>query len=234
MILIALETSSKFGSIALFRDEQLLEEQTLPRTDGTAKTLAPALDELLGRHSISPSRLDLIAVTSGPGSFTGLRIGIVTAKFLAYASKAEVIGVNTLYAIAQQSPLEANRATAMLDAQRNQLFVAEFRREDNWFNPAVETHIVDRDSWMDNLNVNSTLIGPILEKLTSKIPDNVPVAPQQSWELRASSVGKLGLHLYQNGHRDDYWRLVPNYYRLSAAEEKAKKIDAEKQGQARN
>jgi tRNA threonylcarbamoyladenosine biosynthesis protein TsaB len=185
MISLALETSSKYGSIALFRDDQLVEEQTLPRTDGTAKTLAPALHELLARHAVSPRSLDLIAVTNGPGSFTGLRIGIVTAKILAYASKAQVIGVNTLHAIALQAPDEANRVTAILDAQRSQLYVADFHRVDNWLEPIAETRITDRETWIDDLTSESIIIGPVLEKLSSNMDSSVPLAPKESWEPTA-------------------------------------------------
>jgi tRNA threonylcarbamoyl adenosine modification protein YeaZ len=149
----------------------------------------------------------------------------VTAKILAYASKAQVIGVNTLHAIALQAPDEANRVTAILDAQRSQLYVADFHRVDNWLEPIAETRITDRETWIDDLTSESIIIGPVLEKLSSNMDSSVPLAPKESWEPTAVNVGRLGLHLYQQGQRDDYWKMVPNYYRLSAAEEKARAED---------
>src|SRR5688572_20388398 len=96
------------GSVAALEGE-LVAEMELDSARRTAQTLVPALDVLLRQVAWKPQDVDLIAVTQGPGSFTGLRIGVTTAKTFAYACGAAIVGVNTLAAIARQVPASSGR-----------------------------------------------------------------------------------------------------------------------------
>ena len=106
MIVLALETSALAGSVALFHGDRLLVQRELDSTRRSAQTLAPALAELLAAAGLTPRDVRLVATTVGPGSFTGLRVGVTTAKTFAYAVGAEVLGLNTLEVIAAQTPSE--------------------------------------------------------------------------------------------------------------------------------
>src|SRR5262249_41581863 len=125
MRILALETTGQSGSIALLQDETIVREATLPQTERSAKSLAPAIQRILSESRWKAREIELITVATGPGSFTGLRIGVTTAKTLAYAIGAQVIGVNTLQAIAAQAPSETYRLWAIVDAQRQQVFAGE-------------------------------------------------------------------------------------------------------------
>src|SRR5262245_11167899 len=120
MRILALETSGTGGGVALFQDSNLLGELELPPPARSAASLAPAISTLLATHQVPPSQIGLVAVTVGPGSFTGLRVGITTARFFAYAAGAQVLGVNTLAAIAESAPQvdEGKRLSVVIDAQR--------------------------------------------------------------------------------------------------------------------
>src|SRR5208337_2248427 len=102
--ILALETSELTGSVAVAADGKVLAELQLDPQQRSAQWLAPAIRSLLERVGWQPREIGLIAVTIGPGSFTGLRVGVATAKILAYATGAQVLGIGTLEAIATAAP----------------------------------------------------------------------------------------------------------------------------------
>ncbi|MFI4874343.1 MAG: tRNA (adenosine(37)-N6)-threonylcarbamoyltransferase complex dimerization subunit type 1 TsaB, partial [Blastopirellula sp. JB062] len=104
MKLLALETSLRQSSFALLEGDQLLRQVDIDPQRRTAAALTPALDEAFDQVGWKPPQIELIAVSHGPGSFTGLRIGVATAKALSYVSGAQVLGIDTLRVIAAQSP----------------------------------------------------------------------------------------------------------------------------------
>lgn len=127
--LLALETSGKSGSVAILQSDSLATDCTainLSDQWGSAKTLAPAIKELLSQASMVPSDLNAIALVTGPGSFTGLRVGVATAKAMAYALKIPIVEVDTLDAIASQNLQHPQTLHVILDAYRGQVFYAPY------------------------------------------------------------------------------------------------------------
>jgi tRNA threonylcarbamoyladenosine biosynthesis protein TsaB len=225
MRILAIETTERIGSVAALDGAELVAEARLPSDQRSAQSLAPALAKLLKQLGWLAGDVDLIAVTDGPGSFTGLRIGVTTAKTLAYAAGADVLGVNTLEVIAAQAPSlddEVNaKITAVIDAQREQLCSASFSWSDRAaIHCAGETHIVDRADWLSSRQPGEVVTGPGLSRLTDDLPQHVTVVDAEHWAPRAATVGKLAVAHYESGRRDDLFQLVPSYYRPSAAEEK--------------
>jgi tRNA threonylcarbamoyladenosine biosynthesis protein TsaB len=221
MRILAIETTGQAGSVALLEGAMLAREIMLPAAERSAKTLAPAIREILDAAGWQPSDIRLIAVATGPGSFTGLRVGVTTAKTFAYAMRGEVIGVNPLEAIAAQAPDDIKRVSAVIDAQRQQVFVREFVRDSaGEFQPIEVAAILDSDTWLAGIKPAASVSGPALERLAAQIPAGVTIVPRELWSPRAATVGQLGWRRYQSGARDDLWRIVPQYFRPSAAEEK--------------
>jgi tRNA threonylcarbamoyladenosine biosynthesis protein TsaB len=221
---LALETSGQSGSVALLDGETIVGDLSLPLDERNAKTLAPAIQEILTSAGWQPGEIRLVAVAVGPGSFTGLRVGVTTAKTFAYAVRAEVIGVNTLEAIAAQAPPDVKRLAVVLDAQRQQVFAADFARGPAGdFECVSDTAIVDNDTWLAKLDPAVAVSGAALEKLGARLPAGIVVVARECWTPRAATVGHLGWRQHQSGRRDDLWRLVPQYFRRSAAEEKWEK-----------
>jgi len=229
MRIVAIETSGRYGSVAALWGEengaQPLQQIALGGDQRTAQALAPALHELLAQVDWSPQSVELVAVAVGPGSFTGLRIGVTTAKAFAYAVGAEIIGVNTLAVMAAQAMSHESSSHAplwtILDAQRQELFVARFVGDEHGGFPVdCDASIVAQDAWLVQLQSGDRVIGPPLRTLKSKLPDGVVAMPEELWQPMATAVGRVGWRAYQSGRRDDVWKLAPHYFRLSAAEEK--------------
>ncbi len=229
MLTLALETSSLAGSVALLRGDQLVAQQLLP-AGRSAQTLAPAIDRLLRSSAVHPGQVNLVAVTVGPGSFTGLRIGVTTAKALAYAVGAQVLGIDTLEAIAEQSkprsavgaPREsAGELHAVLDAQRKELFLARFNSSDGQLLRLDDNRIVTGEAWLAGLRPGTVVTGPGLARWENRLPPGVEAAPPALRDPLAETVGRVAIAHYPGGRRDDLWKLAPQYLRASAAEEKA-------------
>jgi tRNA threonylcarbamoyl adenosine modification protein YeaZ len=163
--ILALETSGKSASVAIeWPDGQIASLETAPSVS-SAKSLAPAIAQLLQTHSVSPEQLTAIAVTNGPGSFTGLRVGVATAKSMAYALGIPTIAIDTLESMAwrtaqtlaaeevglQISPID--RVWTVLDAYRGQLFAALWQIEtaetEIRCRAVAPSHLVEATDWTD-------------------------------------------------------------------------------------
>jgi tRNA threonylcarbamoyladenosine biosynthesis protein TsaB len=221
MHILALETSDLSGSVAALIDGHVVACRDLDSTTRSAQSLAPAISELLAEIGWRPSDVLLVAVGVGPGSFTGLRVGVTTAKMFAYAVGAEVLGVNTLEVIAWQAPAEIREMWAVLDAQREQVFAGHFSRETGgawqW---QGETQLLDNDAWLSKITAGQAVSGQGLMKLIDRILAATLVFNRVLWTPKAVSVGALAWQHYQAGRRDDLGRIIPQYFRQSAAEEK--------------
>lgn len=223
MKLLAIETSVTPGSLALFEStpkQPQITSRRLPERGRTAVTLAPVLKQVLADAGWQALQLDAVAVTEGPGSFTGLRLGITTAKALAYAATCDVVPVSTLRVLAEQyfaSGENTGRLWCILDAQRGELFAQSFDRE----GPRSEQVILSADRWLEALQPGDAAIGPVLKKFSEKLPAGVAVADEQLWQPQAETVARLAADAIEAGQTCSPFDLVPKYGRLSAAEEKA-------------
>lgn len=219
---LAIETSLTSGSLALFADGRPVGEVMLPPAQRIAQSLVPAIGRLLAQASWRPGDLDMVAAAVGPGSFTGLRVGITTAKVLAYVTNAEVVAVSTLEAIAVASGAAAGIVCPVIDAQRKQLFCARYRCHVDGLTTEVEAErIVALDDWLAELAPDETVTGPGLSLFEGRLPRHVVVTDPGRWMPAAVHVGRIAWLAYQQGRRDDVWKLAPRYLRASAAEEKA-------------
>jgi tRNA threonylcarbamoyladenosine biosynthesis protein TsaB len=197
-----------------------LNETQLPARERTAQSLAPGLREMLRQVDWPAQSIELVSVTVGPGSFTGLRIGVTTAKALAYALGAQIIGVDTLEVLAAQAPAAAGRLWTIVDAQRQELFAASFEFVGAAARRTSATQIMHQEKWLAGLEAGDRVIGPALERLAARLPAHVLALPTELWQPTAAAVGQVAWRAYQAGRRDDVWKLLPNYFRPSAAEEK--------------
>ena len=233
MRVLAIETSERVGTLAALQATEdsaaVVRAVGLPSDQRSARSLVPTIHTLLNHCGWTTSQLDLICVTTGPGSFTGLRIGVTTAKTLAYATGAELVEVHTLAAIAGgvagpcSLPAPAvpwKRFWALLDAQRQELFVAKF--QPGWQPDEMpETRILGIEQWLQELRPSDVVSGPPLQRLAERLPEHVQCTDPVDWRPRAETVGQLGVAVYHSGSSVDAMQLVPRYYRKSAAEEKA-------------
>jgi tRNA threonylcarbamoyladenosine biosynthesis protein TsaB len=232
--ILAIETSVSAGLAAVLEGEKLLGETSLSPHERAARFLTPLILKQLASVGWRPQDVQLYAVTCGPGSFTGARVGVTTAKTLAYAVGAEAAGVDTMEAIAVQAFCDGRtfrpdhamdqceHVYAVLDAQRRQLFCARFQRLPGDNAQTVEpTRVMDIDHWLTKLQTGDVAAGPGLRCVPGHLTAGIAVVDQSLWIPRAETVGRIAYRSYLKGRRDDVWRLAPRYYRPSAAEEKA-------------
>lgn len=218
---IALETSSLAGSVAALENGRLCVELALPAGQRSGRSLAPAIGRLLKQLAWQPRQVELVSVTTGPGSFTGLRIGVTTAKTFAYATGAEVLGVNTLDAIADQAPHDVHPLEVALPAERGQLFVARYLPgSDSRLIRQGSIALADRDRWLAGLVPPVLVSGPAVDAMLSDLPEGVTAVETALRHPSAAAVGRLAARSYAAGERGNVWELVPEYFRPSAAEEK--------------
>jgi tRNA threonylcarbamoyladenosine biosynthesis protein TsaB len=222
MRILALETSGYSGDVALLEEDRVVAEFPLPEEKRTAQMLAPGIAEALATAGWQPRDVNLVAVTIGPGSFTGLRVGVTTAKTYAYAAGCEVLGIDTLEVLAAQVTQgveETATLWAVLDAQRQQLFASQFCIDHGQWKVSVPAQIYDQSEFLTQLAPQTLVTGSGLAKFSNQLPAGAKMTNQQDWPPRAVTVGRLAWRDYQAGRRDDLWRLAPHYLRPSAAEE---------------
>src|SRR5258708_28493242 len=124
-----LETSGRVGRVAVAHGAQLGDVRTLDETRRHARDLAPAVAELCAARGWAVRDLDGVIVSVGPGSYTGLRVGLMSAKTLAYATGCRVLGIETFAAIARQTPAVADRVAVIADAQQQNVYAQIWRRD---------------------------------------------------------------------------------------------------------
>lgn len=220
---VAIETSQRRATVAAFADDRVLDQREIAAVSGTARLLAPTLADLICDAGWRPRQVDLVAVSCGPGSFTGLRVGITTAKLWAYAAGADIVAVPTHVAIAQRVPSSIDAVWTIDGAQRGQVFATLLRRMldgSGIFRPEGQTQRVSWQTWCRTLQPGYTLTGPALEQRTRDLPRDVHLVESSRWNPTAAAVAQVAWVMYRSGARDDPWSLEPQYVQRSAAEER--------------
>ncbi|RMG39889.1 MAG: tRNA (adenosine(37)-N6)-threonylcarbamoyltransferase complex dimerization subunit type 1 TsaB [Planctomycetota bacterium] len=241
--ILAIETSTRQGTIALRHEGRLRQRALPPSARRHAQTLAVAVRDLLTDCRLHPRQIPLVAVGIGPGSFTGLRIGVMFAKTWAYAVAGRVIGVPTFWSVAAHCAEETDRLTVIADAQRGELYTQTYRRPSRptaggeaircdicgappGWQAEAPLRIVPLDEWLANRAAGEAIGGPALPRVLHHLPGYCrPLDPQAAHPDAAGIAGIAGW-LADRGQFADLWTLEPLYVRRSAAEEKAAAADS--------
>jgi len=221
MKILALETTEQFGSVALRTETHGLAEIVLPKDRRSSQTLHPAIHALFETTQTAPAEIDIVAVVAGPGSFTGLRVGVTAAKVFAYTMGTKVIALDTFQVVASgtENTVPGSQMSIGVDAQRGEVIAAVLRRtEDGHIETVQGPELIPVADWWTHAEQydNVLLTGPALGRWSTKVPSHIVLAPETDWFPKASVAGKLALLK----KFDDVWSLQPIYSRPSAAEEK--------------
>ena len=221
---LAIETSSRVGSLALVEDGHVLAEAEFPHGLAHAAGIVLMIDDLCRRQSWGPADLALVYVSAGPGSFTGLRIGVTVAKTLAFGLGAKLVAVPSMRVLAENAPPEAQEVLVALDARRGQIYAARFDRQERG-SPWREVEAAHVDTLADALGRAGRpvhLLGDAVAayRTATEPIDGVIVASESLSHPRASVVGRLGWAMARDGQWADPYRLKPIYLRPPEAEEK--------------
>ena len=224
-ITVAIETSVTHGSVAVGRDDRCLESQAFTGPLRHAVEFLPTLASLCDRHDISPSQIETVCVSAGPGSFTGLRIGITAARMLALANGCRVVPVPSLQATAQNaldSAQPPQHVAVVIDAKRRRVYANAFTlNEEGVYLPDFEPAEVDPNSFLADLRRDTAVLGEGVARHAEAVEaSGLPILPPELATPRAAWVYQLGRRLAFNTPIIEPRSLVPTYVRLPEAEER--------------
>jgi tRNA threonylcarbamoyladenosine biosynthesis protein TsaB len=217
--LLILETSGRVGRVAVALGPDLGEVRTLDETRRHARDLAPAVAALCKARGWAVRDLDGVIASIGPGSYTGLRVGLMSAKALAFATGCRLIGVQTFAAIARQSPSGVDRVAVIADAQQQHVYAQVWQRTGDGWSAIAPLAIRPFADWLANLHEGVWVSGPAVRLYESQFTDRNPRVPAEFREALPESLLELGLLRWRAGEADDVHALEPLYLRPSNAEE---------------
>ena len=223
MKILGIDTSTPIGSVALIDGDNLAAEHTLNIVQAHSARLMPAIDTVLKWSDITADDLDGCAVGIGPGSFTGIRIGVATIKSLCYALDKPIVGVSTLEAVAYNLRWANGVICPLLDARRSEVYGAIFEGGTEWQRHS-EDLCLSLDAFLDRLdsqtfpNLAINFVGDGLltygDTIRERLGESVHFADPIFNVPRGATIAHLGKQRLQNSDIDDYWTLVPNYVRV--------------------
>src|SRR5947209_3416541 len=176
--MLLIETSGRIGRVGIAAGRTLLAERRLDEKRRHARDLAPAVADLLREQAWTPRDLAAVVVGIGPGSYTGLRVGIMSAKALAFATGCRLVGVPTFHVLAFQAETPAAELVLVADAQREKVYFQTFRRAAAGaeFQSAIALAARDAGELMAVLSPHAAVGGPGLEKVRRHVPAEMQIA----------------------------------------------------------
>ena len=230
MILLAIDTSTPRAALALARPGQ---EPRVPPPDAEpdraarhGRGLIPAIAALLAAEGLTVADLGAIAVGLGPGSYTGLRIGLTAAKTLAYAAGKPLVAIDSLEAIARNAPDDALRVVVAVDAQRGDAYLADFARDA----PGAPLHrlgptrIEAVAPWAEALGPSDLVLGPALDRLLAAWPASARLGTPDQGHPGPARLIPMAREALEAGRTLDPFFVEPIYLRRSAAEDQWERL----------
>ena len=223
-MLLAIETSSLVSSVALLHDDTLRAELTIQARLTHAEQLMPHIADMLVKASVAKSQIDGVAVSIGPGSFTGLRIGLATTKGLSFAWNVPIVGVTTPISLAYNFVGTSDRVCTLIDAQKGNVYAGVYRWDRTNLLTEKDIYIAPLTEVLDTLEAEGQPVvfcGDGSLKGRGKIEGRnslFRMAPPTMVIPRAGSVAMAANSRFAAGDYDDCMTLTPSYLRRSEAE----------------
>ena len=223
MILLALDSTASTGAVALCRDRKLLASLTLNTGNTHSETLLPSIETLLKMCNLTADDVDIFACSSGPGSFTGVRIGASTVKGMAFGKDKPCIGVSTLEALAYNLRGFDGILCPVMNARRSQVYKALFRFKDGKFERLCEDRAISLDELARDLEAYAGevvyLSGDGYDMTHAALNGHrLGETPEELIYQSGYSVAMCALDAYEAGVRTTDTELIPTYLRLPQAE----------------
>lgn len=235
MKILGIDTSTMAASVAVIEDNKLICEYTINTKKTHSQKLMPMIENMLKESDLSIKDIDLVGVCIGPGSFTGLRIGMATAKAIAHVNELPIIGVTSLEMLAANMNLCDKKICSILDAQRSQVYTAKFEYNKDKLVQIEDVDVIEIDKLLEDISLKQEeyiLIGEAVYKYEDKIKDidNILVPASSHNMTKASSLCALVKEKYDSGEKtDSCYTINPMYIRKSQAEvqydEKMKRLN---------
>lgn len=209
MIVLSIDSSSKVATVAILKDDVLLGEYILNDKREHSVILVPLIENLLKKCNLTIDDIDGYVVSKGPGSFTGLRIGMATIKGMSFGNNKPYISISSLDALAYNLISFNGIICPIMDALRENVYTALYKNNNDNLEKIMDYTAMDIDKLVDLLktkNEDVIFVGDGVYKHKQYICDNFPkahFAPTHLNIIRASSLGELGLQLLKDGFCDD-------------------------------
>ena len=222
-MILAIESATPHGSVALVESGAVLRETLLPRGQQASETLQPAVAALFGPRGPSSRDVSCVAVSAGPGSFTGLRVGMAAAKGLCFGWGIPIVLVPTLAALASRFPGEGRTVCPILDARKREVYAAFFRWEGGTLSRRSPDLALPPDALPARVPEGNVLfcgdaVGPFGAMLRLRLGERAGVVEGPEGLPRAGAVGLLGEAAFREGKVLEPRSAVPRYLRPSEAE----------------
>lgn len=217
MRILALETATLPGSFALWESAHGGQEYPLGTHERAAECLVARLASTFQERGWRLQDLTAVGLTVGPGSYTGVRIGVAIAKMIAYAAEVPVVAVDTTDAIAAGIPWHATRLHVVLDAQRSGVYAALFDgRESSGWVRSHATELMAVDAWLSILRPTDLVVGSGIAKVTGALPVAATILDARLAIPKAERVATLAATAAAAGNFVDAWKLMPEYIGTAA------------------
>lgn len=218
MKILSIDTSSNLCSVALLEDNQTIQELMIDDNKTHSQNLMPLIQDLFVKSNIGLSEIDLIACNKGPGSFTGIRIGIATAKAIAEVANIPVIGISSLDCLAYNVPNATGVICSLIDANNNQVYSAIFDKNYNLISEYLADDVSNIASSLNNYS-DITFVGTgsiNYKDILININSNIKFSTNNN--QHSANVGKCAFEKYKNGYTENADTVLPMYLRKSQAE----------------
>ncbi|MEG0180616.1 MAG: tRNA (adenosine(37)-N6)-threonylcarbamoyltransferase complex dimerization subunit type 1 TsaB [Peptostreptococcaceae bacterium] len=225
MKILGIDTSTMAANVAVLEDDKLICEYSVNTKKTHSQKLMPMMESMLNLSDIDITEIDAIGICVGPGSFTGLRIGMATAKAMAHVNNLPIIGVNSLEILGENMNLCSKKICSILDAQRNQVYTAKYILEDNKIKEVEEVSIAQIDNLLQELEATKeewVIIGEAVYKYKDKIENisNITMSSPVNNITKASSLCTIARNkMMENKDIHNCYDINPMYIRKSQAEE---------------
>lgn len=222
MKLLAADTATRSLSVAVLDGGDCRAELTIYRRETHSRHLMRLIDQALSLAGLSLAELDGLVAVRGPGSFTGLRIGLSTLKGLALGAGKPVVGISALEALAHQAPLSPIPLHVLMDARKGQVYQGIFRSEGADLRPLADPSVLSPEAAAATVAGDALLLGDgarlYWDRLRRETRGRVQLAPDGCHTLRAGTAARLGERRFVAGDPGAPAALMPRYLRKSDAE----------------
>lgn len=231
MYILGIETTGAFASVALMKDDKIIGHISGNDRFSHLQNLMPQVETVVKENKLSIGDIDLIAVSNGPGSFTGIRIGVSTARALSQVLDIPTVAVPSLEALALRGAEYANGdmlICPMLDARRSQVYAGGYFIKDGYpveeikAGPYMLDEFLAKTAGYSQILVLGDAIDKYAEKMAEIRPEGTETSPEDIRYQDASFVAMLGAKLYAENGGLSYNQVQPEYMRIAEAERKLK------------
>lgn len=222
MIILAIDTSGLGCSVALTDKTELIADVNLRKNETHSKHLMGVIKDVLRISGTDMDAIDGFALSHGPGSFTGLRIGLSTIKGLAVATGKPIVGISSLDALAYGVHYPDCRLCAMIDARKDEVFTASYINENGTLKKTSAEKLLGHGELCMDIHEKTVFFGSgaarYLDIITHRMGQQAIIAPKAFHDVYAKNVAMLGLDAFEKQIHENWAEIVPCYIRKSDAE----------------